>query len=93
MIALPLKTPIKAQDPIKQNTEFSETVSFADQSFVFNKLPDELVFTEGVSGFSCDAIYGSLFHLLFDGTIKHEQGLPSTLLKRQVTDDRNVVNS
>lgn len=82
-----MKNITKAQQPIKQfraqRTSFRNN---ADQCFVVNLLPDELVLTEGVAGFSCDGVYGSLLHLLLDGTVKHEQGLASTLLKREVTD-------
>lgn len=51
------------------------------QSLVFNLLPDEFVFTEGISCLPCDGVYGSLLHLLFDGTEQHEQGLASALLR------------
>lgn len=50
------------------------------QCLVFNLLADEFVFTEGIAGLSCDGVYGSLFHLLFDGTEQHEERLASTLL-------------
>lgn len=54
-----------------------------DQRFVVNLLPDELVLAEGVAGFSCDGVDGSLLHLLLHGTVKHEQRLPGALLGRE----------
>lgn len=50
------------------------------QGLVFNLLSDELVLTEGITCLSSDGIYGSLLHLLFDGTEQHEERLASTLL-------------
>lgn len=55
---------------------------FTDQCFVVNLLPDEFVLAEGVAGFSCDGVNGSLLHLLLDGTVQHEQRLAGTLLVR-----------
>lgn len=69
----------------------SRCSKFTDQGFVVNLLPDELVLTQGVTSFSRDGVDGSLLHLLLDGTVKHEQRLPGTLLvgeaetRRQVT--------
>lgn len=59
-----------------------------DQCFVVNLLPDELVLAEGVAGFSCDGVNGSLLHLLLHGTVKHEQRLPGALLGREETERR-----
>lgn len=56
---------------------------FTDQCFVVNLLPDEFVLAEGVAGFSCDGINGSLLHLLLDGTVQHEQRLAGALLVRE----------
>lgn len=50
------------------------------QCLVFNLLSDELVLTEGIACLSSDGVYGSLLHLLFDGTEQHEERLASTLL-------------
>lgn len=61
---------------------------FTDQCFVVNLLPDELVLAEGVAGFSCDGVDGSLLHLLLHGTVKHEQRLPGALLGREETERR-----
>lgn len=76
-----------------QNRQASRHEKFTDQCFVVNLLPDELVLAEGVAGFSCDGVYGSLLHLLLDGTVKHEQRLPGTLLVREKTERRGVANS
>lgn len=50
------------------------------QCLVFNLLSDEFVLTEGIACLSSDGVYGSLLHLLFDGTEQHEERLASTLL-------------
>lgn len=50
------------------------------QRLVFNLLADEFVFTQGIARLSCDGVYGSFLHLLFDGTEQHEERLASTLL-------------
>lgn len=50
------------------------------QRLVFNLLADEFVFTQGIACLSCDGVYGSFLHLLFDGTEQHEERLASTLL-------------
>lgn len=50
------------------------------QRLVFNLLSDEFVLTEGIACLSSDGVYGSLLHLLFDGTEQHEERLARTLL-------------
>lgn len=50
------------------------------QGFVFYLLADEFVFTEGVARLSSDGVDGSLFHLLLDGTVQHEQWFSGTVL-------------
>lgn len=50
------------------------------QSLVVNLLPDEFVLAEGVAGFSGDRVYRPLLHLLFYGTVQHEERLAGTLL-------------
>lgn len=66
---------------VKTNFFFSLLDAFVThQRLVLNLLPDEFVFTEGIACLSCDGVYGSLFHLLFDGTEQHEERLASTLL-------------
>ncbi len=54
------------------------------QSLVINLLSDELVFTEWVAGFSGDRVDGAFFHLLLYGTEKREEGLPGTLLHKEI---------
>lgn len=61
----------------------SEASACTNQHFVVNLLPDELVFAEGVASLSRDGIDGSLLHLLFDGTVEHEEWFPSTLLQHR----------
>lgn len=83
------QTGLKLNNPSndsEQSTQASRHNEFTDQCFVVNLLPDELVLAEGVAGFSCDGVYGSLLHLLLHGTVKHEQRLPSTLLVREETE-------
>lgn len=62
------------------------------QSLVLNLLSDQLVLTEGVTGFSCDGINRTFLHLLLDGTVEHEERLSSTFLpnKRDRTTNREV---
>lgn len=67
----------------KQTKQATRHRKFADQCFVVNLLPDELVLAERVASFSCDGVNGSLLHLLLDGTVQHEQRLSSTLLVRE----------
>lgn len=50
------------------------------QRLVLDLLSDELVLAEGIARLSGDGVYGSLLHLLFDGTEQHEERLASTLL-------------
>lgn len=54
-----------------------------DQCLVVYLLPDEFILAEGVTGLSGDGVYWSLFHLLLHGTVQHEEGLTSTLLRTQ----------
>lgn len=54
-----------------------------DQSFVVNLLSDEFILTEGIAGFACDCIYWPFFHLLLHSTVKHEERLTSTFLKKK----------
>lgn len=59
---------------------FFPDVVMTHQRLVFNLLSDELVLAERIASLSSDGVYGSLLHLLFDGTEQHEQRLASTLL-------------
>lgn len=59
---------------------FFITSSVTHQCLVFDLLSDQLVLTQGITCLSSDGIYGSLLHLLFDGTKQHEERLASTLL-------------
>lgn len=57
------------------------------QSLVLNLLSNQLILTEGVTGFSCDGINRTFLHLLLDGTVEHEEWLSSTFLPNE-TDSR-----
>lgn len=59
---------------------FIINVFMTHQRLVFDLLSNEFVFAEGIASLSGDGVYGSLLHLLFDGTEQHEERLASTLL-------------
>ncbi len=80
---------LKLNNPSRDSDQAWRLNKFTDQCFVVNLLPDELVFAEGVAGFSCDGIYGSLLHLLLYGTVKHEQRLPGTFLVKERHKERS----
>ena len=66
------------------------STAITHQSLVLNLLPNQLVLTEGVTGFSCDGINRTFLHLLLDGTVEHEERLSSTFLHNETDSKTNT---
>lgn len=62
-----------------------DSLAVTHQGLVLDLLPDEFVLAQGVPRLARDGIDGALLHLLLDGTVEHEQGLPSTFLHERRT--------